>query len=85
MSRVFFQIGTNNGNDLFRYKVMQNNPDMVILIEPVSYLIDQIKVNYSTIGNVHIYNNAIYYNNDETVELYIPAKNGIMGTIRYVN
>lgn len=80
MSRVFFQIGTNNGNDLFRYKVMQNNPDMVILVEPVSYLIDQIKVNYSTIGNVHIYNNAIYYNNDETVELYIPAKNGIMGT-----
>ena len=32
------------------------------------------------IKNVHIYNNAVYYNDDEMLELYIPAKNGIMGT-----
>ena len=66
MNKVFFQIGTNNGNDLFRSKVIKENPDLVILVEPVSYLIYQIKMNY--------------YNNNNTVELYIPAKNGIMGT-----
>jgi FkbM family methyltransferase len=80
MNKVFFQIGTNNGNDLFRSKVIKENPDLVILVEPVSYLIYQIKMNYYNIRNVHIYNNAVYYNNNNTVELYIPAKNGIMGT-----
>jgi FkbM family methyltransferase len=80
MSRVFFQIGTNNGNDLFRQRVIQNKPDIVILVEPNQGLIDQIKFNYRDIDNVFIYNNAIFYNDDETVELYIPAKNGIMGT-----
>jgi FkbM family methyltransferase len=81
MSKVFFQIGTNNGNDLFRELVIQNAPDCVILVEPNKELIDEIKKNYNNIKNVYIYNNAIYYNDDETVELYIPAKNGIMGTI----
>jgi glycosyltransferase involved in cell wall biosynthesis len=38
------------------------------------------KQNYNNIENVHIYNNAIYYNDDEVIELYIAAKNGIIGT-----
>jgi hypothetical protein len=38
------------------------------------------KKNYINIKNVYIYNNAIYYNCGEIVELYIPAKNGIIGT-----
>jgi len=80
MSRVFFQIGTNNGNDLFRELVIKNKPDIVILVEPNENLINQIKKNYSSIDNVYIYNNAIYYNDDEILELYIPAKHGIMGT-----
>lgn len=80
MQRVFFQIGTNNGNDLFRELVIKENPDMVILVEPNKLLINEIKQNYRNIQNVYIYNNAIYYNNDEVVELYIAAKNGIMGT-----
>jgi len=80
MSRIYFQIGTNNGNDLFRQMVLQNIPDLIILVEPNENLINEIKQNYSSIENVYIYNNAIYYNNDETVELYIPAKNGIMNT-----
>jgi FkbM family methyltransferase len=80
MSKVFFQIGTNNGNDMFREKVIKNEPDCVILVEPNKELIDEIKKNYNNIKNVYIYNNAIYYNDDETVELYIPAKNGIIGT-----
>ena len=80
MSKIFFQIGTNNGNDLFREKVKEQQPDLVILVEPNETLINEIIKNYCNIQNVYIYNNAIYYNNDETVELYIPAKNGIMGT-----
>jgi len=79
MSKVFFQIGTNNGNDLFRNKVKISQPDIVILVEPNKKLLDEIKKNYHDIKNVHIYNYAIYYHNDETVELYIPSKNGIMG------
>lgn len=80
MSKVFFQIGTNNGNDLFRELVIKNAPDCVILVEPNTLLIDEIKKNYNNIKNVYIYNNAIYYNDDEIIELYIPAKNGIVGT-----
>lgn len=80
MSKVFFQIGTNNGNDLFRELVIKNEPDIVILVEPNQNLINKIKQNYDGIKNVYIYNNAIYYNDDELLELYIPAKNGIMGT-----
>lgn len=80
MSKVFFQIGTNNGNDLFRELVIKNKPDVVILVEPNEKLIDEIKKNYSTIENVYIYNNAVYYNDDEIIELYIPAKNGVVGS-----
>jgi hypothetical protein len=43
MSKVFFQIGTNNGNDLFRELVIKNAPDCVILVEPNKELIDEIK------------------------------------------
>ena len=80
MSKVFFQIGTNNGNDMFKQLVIANQPDMIILVEPNVNLIPQIQQNYSQIKNVHIYNNAIYYNDNESLELFIPAKNGIMGT-----
>ena len=80
MKKVFFQIGTNNGNDLFRDLVIKSKPDIVILVEPNEALVNEIKKNYSNIENVFIYNKAIYYNDDESLELYIPAKNGIMGT-----
>ena len=80
MSAVYFQIGTNDGNDLFRELVIKNKPDCVILVEPNKDLLHEISKNYSNIENVFIYNNAVYYNNDEMVELCIPAKNGMMGT-----
>jgi FkbM family methyltransferase len=80
MSTVYFQIGTNDGNDMFRELVIKNKPDCIILVEPNNGLIDEIRKNYSNIENVCIYNNAVYYNNDEVVELVIPAKNGMMGT-----
>jgi hypothetical protein len=34
MAKVFFQIGSNNGNDLFRELVLRHQPDIVILVEP---------------------------------------------------
>lgn len=80
MSKVFFQIGTNNGNDMFRELVLKNMPDCIILVEPNEKLINEIKQNYSGIENVYIYSNAIYYNDDEIIELYTPGKNGIAGT-----
>jgi FkbM family methyltransferase len=80
--RVFFQIGTNDGNDLFNKIVFNEKPDLIILVEPNNGLSDTIKKNYefiSQVTNVVIYNNAIYYENDKEVELAIPSKNGVYG------
>lgn len=41
--KIYFQIGTNNGKDLFRKKVISDNPDMVILVEPNSVHFKTIK------------------------------------------
>lgn len=81
MVKVYFQIGTNDGNDLFLEKVKEDKPDLVILVEPLKELEGLIKENYKGLDNVLLYSNAIYYKDDETVELYIPAKNGIMGNV----
>ena len=61
--------------------VSEQKPDVVILVEPNNTLFNSIKKNYANIENVYIYNNAIYYNNDEDVELMIPSKNGILGLV----
>jgi FkbM family methyltransferase len=81
MSRTFFQIGTNDGDDLFNKLVKKYIPECIILVEPNNDLINKIKKNYSNMNNVYIYNNAIYYTDDEDIQLYIPAKNGVMGTV----
>jgi len=84
MSKVFIQIGTNDGDDLFKQKVLIEKPDVIILVEPNSNLIDEIKKNYKSISdftNVIIYNNAVYYDNDSIVDLVIPAKGGIYGNV----
>jgi FkbM family methyltransferase len=80
--KVFFQIGTNDGNDLFNKRVEFEKPDIVILVEPNNDLAETIRKNYekiNTFSEVFIYNNAIYYENDKEVELVIPSKNGIYG------
>jgi hypothetical protein len=53
MTRVYFQIGTNNGNDNFRNIVAREKPDLVILVEPNANLVESIKSNYSNINNVY--------------------------------
>jgi len=70
---VFIQIGTNDGNDNFRRKVIEAKPDLVLLVEPNAACISKIQTHYKNIPNVHIHNRAIYYNNDDTVTLSIPA------------
>ncbi len=79
MKKNYIQIGTNDGNDNFKNIVLKDKPDFIILVEPNSNLINDIKKNYNGIENVYIYNNAVYYNNNEDVELFIAAKDGIIG------
>jgi len=77
--RVFFQIGTNDGDDLFRDIARAHRPDFVILVEPNVELADTIKKNYAGIDNVIVYSRAIYYRSGEKVTLVAPAKNGHLG------
>ena len=79
MKRVFFQIGTNTGNDIFRYLCFEHKPDMIVLVEPNTKLIKDIVNNYKDISNTHIFNNAIHYEDNKEVELYLPAIDGVYG------
>lgn len=78
MEKVFIQIGTNDGNDEFNAIVKQNNPSMVILVEPNPVLKEKIIENYKDISNVHIEIAAITTKKGD-VELHIPIgdENGI--------
>jgi hypothetical protein len=67
---IFIQIGTNNGNDLFRKYVQKYNPKKVILIEPNTDLIDEIKKNYSFYNNELIILNVAINTKNEEVTLY---------------
>jgi FkbM family methyltransferase len=77
--KTYFQIGTNDGNDGFRRLCIKDKPDIIILVEPNIKHLSAIQNNYKGFPVVHIFNNAIYYQNDEEVELFIPAKDGIYG------
>jgi FkbM family methyltransferase len=79
MKKVFFQIGTNNGNDQFRQLCFKYNPDLIVLVEANKIHLESINKHYSSLNNVRVFNNAIYYENDKDVELYIPAKDGVYG------
>ena len=79
--KVYIQIGTNDGNDLFRQKVISEKPDMTVLIEPLPFLIPQIKANYQGIENVIVVNKAIHYENNKTISLYKPCIGKIDGNI----
>lgn len=77
---VFVQIGTNNGDDLFRKLVLKYKPAQVILVEPNPQLYSSIKKNYEGIPNVSIVSKAIYYDDNVPLELYIAAKNKVYGS-----
>jgi len=79
MSKVYVQIGTNDGKDNFRLKVLKALPDKIILVEPNPELTGVIKRNYNKVKGVNVVNKAIYPEDDKEVELYFPSKNGVMG------
>jgi FkbM family methyltransferase len=65
---IFIQIGTNDGNDMFRKYVQVFNPNKVILVEPNIDLINKIKENYSFYkGELVILNCAINTKNEDVV------------------
>jgi FkbM family methyltransferase len=79
--RIYIQIGTNDGNDLFRQMCMHSpRPTHIILIEPNTSLIPSIRHNYEGIDNVTIVNKAIYHTSGLHVELCIPAHQGRYGS-----
>jgi FkbM family methyltransferase len=69
---VFFQIGTNDGNDSFCKFIKYYSPSLTILVEPVSELAQSIATYYQNIPNVQLVNRAIYYKDNEDISLYIP-------------
>jgi FkbM family methyltransferase len=79
--KVYVQIGTNNGNDNFNKKVKSDCPDLVILVEPNSYLIPHILQNYQEVNNVQLLTNCIHYEDDKEISLYIPAIKKQYGSI----
>jgi FkbM family methyltransferase len=74
--KVYFQIGTNDGNDRFMRKARAEKPDLVILVEPNAELEPIIRKNYEGIDNVFIFSKAIYYEDSSDICLYIPDGRG---------
>jgi FkbM family methyltransferase len=66
------QIGSNNGNDSVRQFITenQNNIDLVVLVEPIPFILDQLKENYKDFHNIFIENIAISDNELEKFTLY---------------
>jgi FkbM family methyltransferase len=66
------QIGSNNGNDSVRQFITenQNNIDLVVLVEPIPFILDQLKENYKNFNNIFIENIAISDDEFEKFTLY---------------
>ena len=79
MHKVFFQIGTNTGDDRFRNLCIKHKPTMIVLVEPNKIHLESIKKLYSGFNNVNIFSNAIYYEDNKEIELYLPAVDGVYG------
>jgi FkbM family methyltransferase len=72
--KTYIQIGANVGNDFFQKKMETIiDPSLIILVEPNSKLLEELKSNYKSLENKHkiiICNKAISNENKKTV-LYI--------------
>jgi len=66
------QIGSNNGDDSVRQFIAdnQNNIDLVVLVEPIPFILDQLKENYKNFNNIFIENIAISDDKFEKFTLY---------------
>jgi FkbM family methyltransferase len=66
------QIGSNDGNDSVKQFINenQNNIDLVVLVEPIPFILDKLKENYKDFNNIFIENIAISDNELEKFTLY---------------
>jgi FkbM family methyltransferase len=72
-NKVFVQIGTYDGKDLFNDLVRAKSPSLVLLIEPNSSMNAKIQENYIGVNNIVIKNCAITDQCYDTVKLVIPT------------
>lgn len=73
-SKIWIQIGAYDGNDKFQRMVRQENPSLVILVEPNPIMNELIQNNYTGIKNVYIENVAITDINKGLVKLVFPIQ-----------
>jgi len=66
------QIGSNDGDDSVRQFIIENqsNIDLVVLVEPIPFILDKLKENYKDFNNIFIENIAISDNELEKFTLY---------------
>lgn len=74
LRKVWIQIGTYDGDDKFQKMVRQENPSLIILVEPNSEMNGLIQASYTGIKNVHIENVAITEVDKGLVDLVFPVK-----------
>jgi FkbM family methyltransferase len=73
---IVVQIGTNNGNDHVRDFCLKNKPSKIVLVEPFSIHVDQIKENYKNFDNVQIEILAITPDDEKEKTLYYSVMDG---------
>jgi FkbM family methyltransferase len=66
------QIGSNDGDDSVRQFIIENqsNIDLVVLVEPIPFILDKLKENYKDFNNVFIENIAISDSESKKFTLY---------------
>ena len=74
--KVYIQIGTNDGDDLFYKKVVDEKPDIVILVEPNPIHIPSIKSRYLHMErDIIIRQQVVHPLDGQLVKLFVPQDN----------
>jgi len=69
--KVFFQIGTHDGDDAFKLLVEEYQPEKTVLVEPWASLYDKIHESYKDL-NYELIEGVVHDNSAETASLYLP-------------
>ena len=70
-NKLFFQIGTNDGNDAFRLLVEEYQPKKTFLVEPLEGLYSKIHESYKG-KNYNLIEGVVHYKEVGEVDLYFP-------------
>ena len=70
-NKLFFQIGTNDGNDAFRLLVEEYEPEKIFLVEPWGSLYEKIHKSYSG-KNYTLIEGVIHDKKEDETVLYFP-------------